>query len=153
MPDRIPSASMSQNPGITSSVASTIFSAMAGGALWCFASISTRYDTDFLIIPIGFALGAFLRWQGFCGKQAMLCAAASTTLAFAYAQYLFGAVRIAQTLGYPLREALFKADFALIADIAWANLHLSDWIMLAIAIALSVGVAAHRLPTKLGLRR
>jgi hypothetical protein len=143
-----PGASSRHNPGIAASVASVAFGALAGGALWCFVSVAIRYNTDALIIPIGFALGVFLRWQGFSGRQAMLCAAAATVLAFAYAQYLFGAVRIAQGLGFPLREALFKADFALIADVAWANLRIHDWVALAIAMLLGCAVAAVRAPAK-----
>ena len=144
MPETKFATALAQNPGFASSLASTVFGGLAGGVLWCFASVSTRYDTDVLIIPIGIALGALLRWQGFSGRRAMLCAAASTLIAFAYAQYLFSAVRIAQTLGFPLREALFKSGFALTADIAWGNIHLREGILLAGAIVLSMATASLR---------
>lgn len=131
-------------PGMLSSIASILLGAMAGGALWCFASVSTVHDTDALIIPIGFALGLFLRWQGFSGGRAKGCAALSTLLAFGYAQILFGAIRIAQMMGAPLREVLFKADFMLIVDAARLDLQRSDWLYLAIAVALSVIAVAWR---------
>ena len=129
---------------VATCIASTIFGALAGGVLWCFVSISTRHDTDFLIVPIGIALGLFMRWQGFARAIAVSCAALATLIAFTYAEYLLGAVRIAQMLGLPLREALFKAGFALTADIAWGNLHARDGVLLALAVLLSAGAASLR---------
>ena len=127
---------------IATCVASTVFGALAGGVLWCFVSVSTRLETGIFILPLGIALGLFMRWQGFARHVAMPCAALSTLIAFAYAEYLFGAVRIAQMLGLPLREALFKAGFALTADVAWGNLHVRDGVLLALAVLLSAGVAS-----------
>ncbi|HEY8009892.1 MAG TPA: hypothetical protein VIE67_02735 [Rudaea sp.] len=129
---------------IATCIASTVFGALAGGVLWCFISVSTRLETGIFILPLGIALGLFMRWQGFARPVAMSCAALSTLIAFAYAEYLFGAVRIAQMLGLPLREALFKAGFALTADIAWGNLHTRDGVLLALAILLSAGAASLR---------
>ncbi len=129
---------------IATCVASTIFGALAGGVLWCFVSISTRHDTGFLILPIGIALGLFMRWQGYARHVAISCAALATLFAFTYAEYLFAVVRIAQTLGLPMRETLFKAGVALTADIAWGNLHARDGVLLALAVLLSGGAASLR---------
>ncbi len=129
---------------IANCVAATVFGALAGGVLWCFASVSTSHDTTLLIVPIGIALGLFMRWQGYTRRVAMPCAALATLIAFAYAEYLFAAVRIAQSLGLPMRDALFKAGFALTSDIAWSNLHTHDGVLLAIAVLLAAAAASLR---------
>ncbi len=90
--------------------------------LWCFVALPTRLDANVFLIPIGVALGLFVRWQGYARGLAVLCTTLSCVLAFAYAEYLFAAVRIAQSLSLSLREALFKSGFALTADIAWGKL-------------------------------
>jgi hypothetical protein len=129
-------------PSIFASILSILLGALAAGVIVCFASISMRVSSEVLMILVGAGLGVFLRWQGFAGKRAMLCAALATSLAFAYAQFLFGAVRIAQTLGLPMRDVLSKAGAALIGDIAIGNLHAKEWIVLGLAIALAITTAA-----------
>jgi hypothetical protein len=125
-------------PGWFASTVSVLLAALAGGVAVCFVAVATRLSDDFALVLVGMALGLFLRWQGFTGRRAALCAALATALAFAYAQYLLGAVRIAQTLGLPLREALFKSGWELTADIAWGNLHLWNWALLVLAMAAAV---------------
>lgn len=137
-----------QHPGILASLASACLSALAAGVAWCFVAVAVRFDTAFLIVPLGLALGLFLRWQGFRGRWGAGCAALATLIAFAYAQYLFAAVRIAQNLGLPLRDALFKAGPALTGDIAWGNLHRQEALLLALAIGAAMIAAAGRLPTR-----
>lgn len=143
-------ATATPNPGWLASCLSVVLGALAGGVIWCFASVSMRFETDFLIVPLGFALGLFLRWQGFRGRWAIGCAVAATLLAFAYAQYLFAAVRIAQTLGLPLRDAMFKAGPALTSSIAWGNLHARELTLLAggIIAAAAAAAIAWRLPAR-----
>ena len=135
-------------PGLFTSTLSVLLGALAGGVAVCFVAVSTRLNSDLLLVLVGIALGVFLRWQGFAGRRAVLCAAFATTLAFAYAQFLFGAVRIAQTLGLPLRDVMSKAGTALIGDIAIGNLHAREWIVLGVAIALAVATVVWPAPKK-----
>jgi len=128
-------------PGIFASTLSVLLGALAGGVIVCFVTVSTHLNSGVSLILVGGALGLFLRWQGFSGMRAMLCAAFATGLAFAYAQFLLGAVRIAQSLGLPLREVMSKAGAALIGDIAVGNLHAQEWIVLAAAIAAAMVLA------------
>lgn len=137
-----------RRPGVLASCASVGLGALAAGVIWCFASVALRFDTDFLIVPLAVALGLFLRWQGFRGRWGAGCAALATLIAFVYAQYLFAAVRIAQNLGLPLRDALLKAGPALIGDIAWGNLHWREGFLLAIAAAVSMIAVAAKLPAR-----
>jgi len=102
--------------------AAALFGGLAAGALWCLVSLAFDADTALLILPFAVAIAAFLRWQGYAGWPGAACAVAATLLAFAYAQYLFVAVRIAQTLGLPLRSTLFKMDFGLGWQIARASI-------------------------------
>ena len=141
-------ADAAQHPGILASFASVALGALAAGVLWCFIAVAVRFETDFLIVPLGLALGLFLRWQGFHGRWGAGCAAFATLIAFAYAQYLFAAVRIAQNLGLPLRDALFKAGPALIGDIAWGNLHGREALLLAVAAAAAVAAVAGRIQAR-----
>jgi hypothetical protein len=126
------------------SVASVLFGGLAGGALWCFVALSVPFDGDFLIVPIGLLLGLFFRWQGLIGRHGLISAVIATTLAFCYAHYLFGAARIARGLGLPLREALSRAQMALVADIAWGNLHAVDALLLILAAAAAAFAATYR---------
>lgn len=141
-------AAATQRPGILASLASVGLSALAAGVAWCFVTVAVRFDTAFLIVPLGLTLGLFLRWQGFRGRWGAGCAALATLIAFAYAQYLFAAVRIAQNLGLPLRDALFKAGPALIGDIAWGNLHGREALLLAVASACAVLASSGRIPSR-----
>ena len=136
------------NPGVIASCLSVVLGALAGGVIWCFASLASPIDMEFLIVPLGVALGAFLRWQGFRGGWAIGCAGVATLLAFAYAQYLFAAVRIAQTLGLPLRDALFKAGPALTTSIAWGNLHIREGVALGLATIAAMAMAGFRRASK-----
>ncbi len=133
-----PSRAANVAPGLFTSTLSVLLGALAGGVVVCFVAVSTRLNSDLLLALVGVALGIFLRWQGFAGRRAVFCAAFATGLAFAYAQFLLGAVRIAQTLGLSLRDVMSKAGAALIGDIAIGNLHAREWIVLGLAIALAV---------------
>jgi hypothetical protein len=122
---------------------------MAGGVAWCFLSLWLPWFAQYGIVPIGIALALSLRWQGYRGTRAVVCTVLAIVIAFVYAQYLFGAVRIADSMGLPLRDALFKAGFGLTVDIAWANLRIADWLALAIATAAGAVTATVR-PRKSG---
>ena len=129
-------------PGLLASALSVLLGALAGGVIVCFATVWTRLSSDVLMLFVGAALGVFLRWQGFAGLRALICAVLATSLAFAYAQFLLGAVRIAQTMGLPMRDVMSKAGIALIGDIAVGNLHALQWAALTAAIALGAAIAA-----------
>jgi hypothetical protein len=124
-------------PGLIASTLSVVLGALAGGMIVGFAAASTGIDSGLMLVVVGAALGVFLRWQGFTGARALLSATLAMLLAFAYAEFLLGAVRIAQTLGLPMREVMSRADVALIGDVAIGNLHRREWTALALAIALA----------------
>ena len=129
---------------------SALLGGLAGGVAWCFLSLWLPWNVQFWIVPIGIVLAASVRWQGYRGSAAVACTVLAIAIAFVYAQYLFGAVRIADSMGLSLREALFKAGFGLTADIAWANLRSGDWVALTLAILLGSGAAMARLrPAKI----
>ncbi|HET8943054.1 MAG TPA: hypothetical protein VFN13_13820 [Rudaea sp.] len=97
----------------------------------------TERNTALLIVALAIGIAAFMRWQHYQGVHGAVCAVVATMLAFAYAQYLFAAVHIAQMLGFSLRSTLFKMDFALAWQAARANLTTLDcfWLVLACVLA------------------
>lgn len=135
-------------PSASAVFVSALLGGLAGGVGWCFLALWLPWLARFWIVPIALALAASARWQGYRGRTAIVCAMLATVVAFVYAQYLFGAVRIADSLGLPLREALFKAGFGLTVDIAWANLRTVDWIALLFALFVSIGAAMLRLRSR-----
>ena len=110
-----------KRPRPISTIAGIILSGLAAGALWCLLSLTTDRDTTLLIVPLAIGIAAFMRWQRYHGIGGAVSAVAATLLAFAYAQYLFAAVRVAQMLGFSLRSTLFKMDFGLAWQVARAN--------------------------------
>lgn len=132
-----PSVSNASNhaaPGAIAILVSALLGGMAGGVAWCFLSLWLPWFAQFWIVPIAIALAVSARRQGYRGSAAIICTTLAVLITFAYAQYLFGAVRIADSMGLSLREALFKAGFSLTFDIAWANLRGLDWTALAVAL-------------------
>ncbi len=135
-----PPTSLTARPGAIAVFVSALLGGLAGGVGWCFLSLWLPWHAQFWIVPIGVVIALSARWQGYRNGTAVLCTALAIGIAFVYGQYLFGAVRIADSMGLPLREALFKAGFGLTADVALGNLRSSDWI--ALAAALLAGVTA-----------
>jgi hypothetical protein len=138
---------LSPSPSITppsvrsgwfAALAATLLGGLAAGALWCVVALGTDVDTSALIVPLGIGLATFLRWQGFRGSRGAACAALATLLAFAYAQYLFAAAKVAQMLGFPLRSTLFTMDFGMGWQVARANMGAWDigWLLMALVIAM-----------------
>jgi len=132
------------SPNAFAVLVSALLGGLAGGISWCFLALWLPWPAQFWIVPIAIGLAAFARWQGYRNRAAAACAALATIIAFVYAEYLFGAVRIADSMGLPLREALFKAGFSLTADIAWANLRTMDWIVLGVAVLMGTTLASIR---------
>jgi hypothetical protein len=120
---------------------SALLGGLAGGVACCSLSLIFPWPGVFWIVPIGGVLGAFSRWQGYRGRAAAACAVLAILIAFAYAQFLCGAIRIADALSISLRETLFKAGFDFIADVAWANLRWTGWSAFAFAIAVGTSIA------------
>jgi len=144
----VPNTSNRAAPRAIAILVSALLGGMAGGVAWCFLSLWLPWFAQFWIVPIAIVLAVSARWQGYREGAAITCTTLAVLIAFVYAQYLFGAVRIAYSMGLPLREALFKAGFGLTADIAWANLRTPDWIALALAVAAGVVVARLRSPNR-----
>jgi uncharacterized membrane protein YbjE (DUF340 family) len=95
---------------ITMLVAATLLSGLAAGALWCLLSIFIDSETTIVLIAFAFVIGLSMRWQGYADRRGAIAAVFATLIAFVYAQYLFSAVRMANLLGFPLRDTLFRMD-------------------------------------------
>jgi hypothetical protein len=130
----MPTTPSRKTPGLFSCLATTAIAGLAAGALWCLLALGLSRGGEFLIVPLGAAIGWYFRWLGFRGVRGAACAVASVLIAFAYAQYLFAAVRVAQMLGFSLRNTLFRMDFGLAWQGALANLFAWDFVALAVAI-------------------
>ena len=136
----MPPARIPKPASLWSCVATITIAGLAAGALWCLLALGLPRGGEFLIVPLGAAIGLYFRWLGFAGRRGAFCAVASALIAFVYAQYLFAAVRVAQMLGFPLRNTLFKMDWGLAWQVASANLGVRDftWLVLACAVAMPV---------------
>jgi len=121
---------------------SALLGGLAGGVAWCLIVLSFEWAATFGIVPIAFALGAFARWQGYRQRAAIACGVVAIGVTFLYAHYLFGAVHIADAMGLPLRDTLFKAGFALTFDIARANMYARDWLAFALAQLAAISSAS-----------
>jgi len=116
-------------------LANTLLSGLAAGALWCLLSLTTDRDTTILIVPLALVIAGFLRWQGYRTRTGAGCAVGATLIAFVYAQYLFAAVNMAELLGFPLRDTLFRMDFSLAWQLVRAHAGAGDMAALAVACA------------------
>jgi hypothetical protein len=131
-------------PGLFSCTATSAIAGLAAGALWCLLALGLTRGAEFLIVPLGGAIGLYFRWLGFRGTRGAICAASAVLIAFVYAQYLFAAVRVAQILGFALRNTLFKMDWGLARQAASANIGTWDLVALAIAIIAAVWFASRK---------
>lgn len=129
----MPSTLRRTTPGLWSCVFTIAIVGLATGALWCLLALGLARGAQFLIVPLAAVIGFYFRWLGFRGKRGVACAIASVLIAFVYAQYLFAAVRVAQVLGFALRDTLFKMDWALAWQAASAHLGAWDFVWLAVA--------------------
>ena len=131
------SAQRRKTPGLFSCIATTAIAGLAGGALWCLLALNMSSGAGFLIVPLAGFIDTYFRWLGFRGVRGAICATSAILIAFAYAQYLFAAVRVAQMLGFALRNTLFKMDLGLAWHAASANLGTWDFVWLALACAIA----------------
>ncbi|MHB8680172.1 MAG: hypothetical protein ACYC7G_10595, partial [Rudaea sp.] len=85
----MPPARIPKPASLWSCVATTTIAGLAGGALWCLLALGLPRDGQFLIVPLGGAIGFYFRWLDFQGKRGAICALSAVSIAFVYAQYLF----------------------------------------------------------------
>jgi hypothetical protein len=119
---------------------SVLLCGLAAGALWCLLSLGIDRGVGTLIVPLAFGIGIYFRWLGLVGARGAIGAIASILIAFVYAQYLFAAVRVAQTLGFPLRSTLFKMDLGLAWQVTRGNLALIDFAALILACVVAAAL-------------
>ena len=140
----MPTAQPRKTPGLFSCLATTAIAGLAAGALWCLLALGLSRGGEFLIVPLGAAIGWYFRWLGFRGARGAVCATSAVLIAFAYAQYLVAAVRVAQMLGLSLRGTLFKMDWGLAWQAASANVGTWDFVALATAFIVAILVTIRR---------
>jgi hypothetical protein len=131
-----PVARPPRNPsrGLPTAIIAVLLGGLSAGALWCLLALGLVRGGEFLIVPLGGAIGLYFRWLGFRGVRGAVCAASAVLTAFVYAQWLFAAVRVAQMLGFALRNTLFRMDWGLAWQAAITNLGTWDFAALAAAI-------------------
>jgi hypothetical protein len=136
LPTEFSSASRAR-AGAFTVVSATLLAGLAGGALWCLLSLGIERGEGALIVPLAAAIGLYFRWLRIRGVRGALGAIVSILIAFVYAQYLFAAVRIAQMLGFSLRNTLFQMDAALAWQVARANASAWDALFLGAAFVIA----------------
>jgi hypothetical protein len=126
-------------------VACVLLSGLAAGALWCLLSLFTERDTSVVLVVFAFLIALFLRWQGFADRNGVIGSVIATFLSFVYAQYLFSAVHIAEMLGFPLRDTLFKMDLPFAWRVAKSTLTIWDFgILLAACVVAAIATSYKR---------
>jgi hypothetical protein len=131
-------------PGNLTMIFSVLLGGLAAGALWCLLSLSIDRGVGALIVPLAFGIGIYFHWLGLTRVRGAICAIAAIVIAFVYAQYLFAAVRVAQTLGFPLRSTLFQMDLGLAWQVTRGNLGMLDFVFLAVACAIAAAFTLRR---------
>jgi xanthine/uracil permease len=117
---------------------------LAAGALWCLLSLFTERDTSLALVVFAVLIALFLRWQGFVNRNGAIGAVVATIIAFVYAQYLFSAVHMAEMLGFPLRDTLFKMDLPFAWRVAKSTLGVWDFANLLLACAVAARATAYK---------
>ena len=114
-------------------LAITLLTGLAGGALACLLALAIKQEPTWLMLPMALVIGAFVRWQNYRGLRGALIAAAAMLLCVIYTQYLYAAVRMADMLGFPLRDTLFRLDWRLAWQMVRANFGVWDAAALVMA--------------------
>jgi hypothetical protein len=117
-------------------IATSLMCALAGGALWCMLSIYSRSE----VVAFAFVVALFVVWtlraHGYAARwTGVLVAVFCVGLASLYSFYLQAVAQVASLLGLPMRSAFHQMDMAMAIDIAWANLH--GWNMVVVGIAMA----------------
>ena len=122
-------------------IASMLLSGLASGALSCLLALMIKSDPTWLMPPCALGIGWFTRWQGYRGTRGAIAAAAAMLICLIYAQYLYAAVRMADMLGFPLRDTFFKLDWRLAWQIVQGNSGAIDVAVLASAPIIAAAIA------------
>lgn len=117
--------------------ATALLTGLASGALCCLLALVIKQDPIWLMLPTAFAVGAFVRWQRFAGALGAIAAAGAMLVCVVYAEYIYAAVRMADMLGFPLRDTLFKLDWRLALQIVRGNSGLVEVAVLVLAPAIA----------------
>jgi hypothetical protein len=125
-------------------IACIVLSGLAAGAFWGLLSLFTDRDTTILLVAFAVVIGMFMRWQGFANRSGAIGAVVAVAIAFVYAQYLFAAMRMADMLGFPLRDTLFKMDVPFAWRIVQSNLDVWDIAIFILAGAVAAWTTARR---------
>ena len=139
---------MSSSPvkrgNIIALAACALLSGLAAGALWCLLSLFTERDTSISLVLFAVLVALFLRWQGFANRNGAIGAVVATLIAFVYAQYLFSAVHMAEMLGFPLRDTLFKMDLPFAWRVAKSTVGFWDLAILLLACVVAAFATTYR---------
>lgn len=138
------SSSSVKRGNIVALTACVLLSGLAAGALWCLLSLFTERDTSIALIAFAALIALFLRWQGFANRNGAIGAVVATIIAFVYAQYLFSAVHMAEMLGFPLRDTLFKMDLPFAWRVAKSTLGIWDFAILLLACTVAAFATTYR---------
>ena len=122
--------------------ATALLTGLAGGALCCLLALVIKQDPIWLMLPTAFAIGAFMRWQRFNGAPGAIAAAGAMLICVVYTEYIYAAVRMADMLGFPLRDTLFRVDWKLALQIARANAGVVEAAVLVLAPAIAAAMTA-----------
>ena len=123
--------------------ATALLTGLAAGALCCLLALVIKQDPIWLMLPAAFVIGAFMRWQRFNGARGAIAAAGAAMICVAYTEYIYAAVRMADMLGFPLRDTLFKVDWRLALQIVRANAGAVEVAVLVLAPAIAAAMTAH----------
>ncbi len=134
----MPTPTRPPRDGTLVATGTVLLTGLAAGALCCLLALLIKLDPAWLMLPSALGIGAFVRWQGYRGARAALIAATAMLLGVLYTEYLYAAVRIADMLGFPLRDTLFKMDWRLAWQITEAHVGASQLLVCAFAILLAV---------------
>ncbi|MFI4970048.1 MAG: hypothetical protein ACHP7D_07560 [Lysobacterales bacterium] len=122
-------------------IATALMCALAGGAVWCLASLYSRGDLAGFAFLVAILIAWALRTHGYAGRWSGACiAAACVLLAAVYSFCLQAVAQIASLLGLSMRATLAQMDPGMALDIAWANLRGWNLVVVAAAALLSVGL-------------
>lgn len=119
--------------------------ALAAGAVWCALAMFSRTGLTFLALPVAAIIAWAARSNGLAASIAgAIVAAAFTTLACFYAQYLLAAAEIASTLNLPFREGLTRSGFGMVTTLMDRRLGTLDWALFGAAIVFAALLALRR---------
>jgi len=138
------SSTKTKRGGFAALITATLLSGLAAGALWCLLSIFIDSQSAVVLIAFAALIGWFMRWLDYADRCGAVGAVIATLIAFVYAQYLFAAVRMANLLGFPLRDTLFRMDLPYAWRIVRDGVTILDIGFAAIACVVAVLAATLR---------